>query len=79
MDEREPKIGDLIIVGGNVVKITSITDFTPGSHAASPVRDDMPARRYRTGWGDRWSGVREDGTAYAPPLMWCLPCGMAHL
>lgn len=68
MNEREPKIGDLILVNSKVVKITSITDFAPGDHPDSPIRNDLTARRYSAAWGDRWSGIREDGTAYAAPL-----------
>jgi hypothetical protein len=61
-----PTVGDLIIVGGRLAKVTAIVDHPPGPQDG-PVKPDMPAREWCTAHGSRWSGIRPDGTPHNTP------------
>jgi hypothetical protein len=65
-DTNSPTVGDLIIMGGRLARVTAILDHPAGPHAG-PVRADMPAREWVTDRGSRWSGIRPDGTPHNTP------------
>lgn len=61
-----PTVGDLIIVGGRLARVTTVVDHPPGPHGG-PVKRELPAREWRTEDGSRWSGLRPDGTPHNTP------------
>lgn len=56
-----------ILVDGKWTELRERVDYAPGEHPDSPIRNDIPAREWRTAHGSRWSGLRPDGTAYHEP------------
>lgn len=60
--------GDPIICGGEYTRVIAVVTHLPGGHAASPIRNDLPAREFVTARGSRWSGIKPDGSLYMTTL-----------
>lgn len=50
-------VGDVVFCGGVYATVTEVREWTPGTHDASPIRNDWTAVQVVTDTGARWRGV----------------------
>ena len=62
-DANDPTltVGDYVFAQGAYALVTEINRLAPGTHAASPIRNDWTAVQVVTDNGTRWHGVKPEG------------------
>jgi hypothetical protein len=78
-DANDPTltVGDRVFCGGVYATVTEIFRHAPGTHEASPIRNDYTAVQVVTDNGTRWHGVTPGPESYG--TIWvCQDCMLHH-